>query len=167
MGIAAELKQGAEEMWESAAEGWRRLSHQAAGALTRFRSGAKSSGSATSNGDRDLPSPGWGFLAGDVFEDGAKIVVRLEVPGMKKGDFDIEVHDDALVVRGEKHFESESSEGRYHVLQCAYGSFNRTILLPAPIINNEVKANYENGVLKIELPKATPNRAAGSQIKVM
>ena len=164
MGIVSEFKQGVEGIWETAAEGWRRLSHQAAGALTRF--GGKSSTSVRVSDDLDLPSPNWGLLAGDVFEDGKKIVVRLEVPGMEKGDFDIAVQDDMLMVQGEKHFESESGAGRYRVLQCAYGSFSRAIPLPAPIAINQAQASYRNGVLKIELPKARQTETRPVRIKV-
>ena len=166
MSIASELKHGAEELWESAADGWRRLSRQAAGALTRFAPGKQSSASATVGGERGLSSASWALLAGDVFEDDSKIVVRLEVPGMKKGDFNIELQDDVLLIQGEKHFESESGEGRYRVLQCAYGSFMRSIQLPAPIVFDQAKASYDSGVLKIELPKAKGTRATETQIKV-
>lgn len=166
MRILEELKQDMEGIWESATEGWRRLRHQAAGALTRFRPGEKSSAAVDIRNDFDLPSPGWGLLVGDVFEDSKKIVVRLEVPGMEKSDFDIEARDDMLIVRGEKHFESESGDGRYRVLQCAYGSFSRTIPLPATVIVDQASASYRNGVLKIELTKAEPTKTRGAQIKV-
>lgn len=166
MRILEELKQDVEELWESATEGWRRLRHQAAGALTRFRPGDKSSATVNIRNDFDLPSPNWALLAGDVFEDSKKIVVRLEVPGMEKTDFDIEVRNDALMVRGEKRFESESGDGRYRVLQCAYGSFSRTIPLPAPILADQGSATYHNGVLKIELLKAEPTKSKETQIKV-
>src|ERR1019366_7744589 len=105
-------------------EGWRRLSHQTAGALTRFKPGSKSSETLAVSDDRDLSISGWALLAGDVFEDDKKVVVRIEVPGMEKNDFDIELQDGILNVRGEKHLESECSEGRYRILQCAYGSFS-------------------------------------------
>lgn len=166
MRIFEELKQDVEDIWESATEGWRRLRHQAAGALTRFKPGAKASAAADIRNDFDLPSPNWALLAGDVFEDSKKIVVRLEVPGMEKNDFDIEVRDDVLIVRGEKRFESESGDGRYRVLQCAYGSFSRTIPLPAAIIADQGSASYHNGVLKIELTKAEPTKTQETQIKV-
>jgi HSP20 family protein len=52
---------------------------------------------------------------------------------MNKSDFDIQLLDGALVVHGEKHFEREATEGRWRVLQCAYGSFLRTVLLPLPL----------------------------------
>ena len=166
MRILDELKQDVEELWESATEGWRRLRHQAAGALTRFKPGAKSATALDIRNDFDLPSPGWGLLVGDVFEDGQKIVVRLEVPGMEKDDFDIEARDDVLIVRGEKRFESESGDGRYRVLQCAYGSFSRTIPLPATILVDQASASYRNGVLKVELTKAAPQKSRETQIKV-
>ncbi len=166
MRIFEELKQDMEDIWESATEGWRRLRHQASGALTRFKPGAKSTGAVDIRNDFDLPSPNWALLAGDVFEDSNKIMVRLEVPGMEKSDFDIEVRDDVLIVRGEKHFESESGDGRYRVLQCAYGSFSRTIPLPAAIIADPGNASYHNGILKIELTKAEPTKTRETHIKV-
>ena len=77
----------------------------------------------------------WSMLGGEVFEDDKRLVVRLEVPGMVKDDFDLQVVlEDALVVRGEKRFEGESSEGRWRVLQCAYGSFRRVVPLPTAVL---------------------------------
>lgn len=166
MKALTELRQGLEEVWESVSEGWRRLRESAAGALTRFKPGEKSSFPAGIEDDLYLPSSGWALLAGDVFEDAGKVVVRLEVPGMEKSDFNIEVRDDALIVRGEKRFEREASEGRYRVLQCAYGTFQRVVPLPAPVIANKAKATYRNGVLKIELPKAGPAKAKAIEITV-
>jgi HSP20 family protein len=96
----------------------------------------------------------WGFLAADVFDDDDRIVVRLEAPGLRKDDFQIDLRDDVLVVRGEKRFERESSRGSYRMLQCAYGSFHRAIALPAPVKADRTRAVYREGVLRIELRKA-------------
>jgi len=85
---------------------------------------------------------------------------------MEKEDFAIEVRDGALVVRGEKRFERESTEGRWRVLQCAYGSFSRVVPLPLPVLADKAAASYRNGVLKIELPKAAPGEPAKRTIKV-
>lgn len=159
------LKEGLGELWESMAEGWRRLSQQAAGALTRFRPGADHP-APPAVGDLALPPSGWALLAGDVYEDDQKLSVRLEIPGMEKADLEIEVRDDTLVVRGEKRFSRESEEGRYRVLQCAYGSFERVVPLPAPVLAEQAKAGYENGVLKIDLPKAHPGKSRRVEIKV-
>lgn len=155
-----ELKQGFGSLWESMAEGWQRLRDSAAGALTRFRPGETSNLPARTEVDDQtyLPSNGWSMLGGDVFEDDRRLVVRIEIPGMSKQDFDIEVLDDVLVVRGEKRFKRESSEGRWRVLQCAYGSFLRSVPLPVKVRADQARASYRDGVLRIELPKAELGR---------
>jgi HSP20 family protein len=93
-----------------------------------------------------------------VFEDEQRVVVRLEVPGMERKDFDIEVTDNTLSVRGEKRFEREQTDGRWRVLQCAYGSFHRRVPLPVAVKADQTRAVYKDGVLKIELPKAAPSK---------
>jgi HSP20 family protein len=85
---------------------------------------------------------------------------------MSRSDFDLQVLGDQLVVRGEKRFERESSDGRWHMLQCAYGSFQRAVPLPGPVVADEARANYRDGVLRVELPKARPGRLPARQIRV-
>lgn len=153
-----DLKHGFNTFWDSVAEGWQRLRQSAAGALIRFLPGEASNlpGKGEVDDSFYLPSHGWAFLGGDVFEDAERLVVRIEIPGMRKDEFRIEVVDDALVVSGEKRFERETTEGRYRLLQCAYGSFRRTIPLPARVLADRADARYSEGVLRIELPKAAP-----------
>ena len=155
-------------LWDNLAEGWRHLKSSAAGALTSFRPGAKTNLPDTANVDDDFFRPGrsWAMLNGEVFEDENRLVVRLEVPGMSKEDIDIEVHDDNLIMSGEKRFESERSQGRWRVMQCAYGSFRRVVPLPAPVKADEAQASYRNGVLRVNLPKARPGRPREVTIKV-
>jgi len=162
------IKQGFNSLWDSMAEGWQRLRQSAAGALIRFMPDEESNLPGKSEVDDDfyLPSQGWALLGGDVFEDDARLVVRVEIPGMRKDEFRIEVIDDALVVSGEKRFERESSEGRYRVLQCAYGSFRRIIPLPTRVLADQASARYVDGVLRIELPKASPGRPKSHTIDV-
>jgi HSP20 family protein len=164
----AGIRQGFASLWDSVAEGWQRMRESAAGALTRFRPGEHANVPAKGEVDDDfyLPSDGWSMLGGDVFEDERRLVVRLEVPGMDKNGFDIEVQDDALVVCGEKHFERETTEGRYRMLQCAYGSFRRVVPLPAPVLADHSRATYRDGVLKIELAKAQPGRPKAHSIRI-
>lgn len=149
-------KHGLEQAWESLSEGWREVRDRAAGALTRFRPGRGSDDGAPA----DEPPIGgsWALLAADVFDDDDKIVVRLEAPGMRKEDFSIELRDQLLLVHGDKRFERESSDGRWRVVQCAYGSFRRSVPLPAPVHADRAKASYRAGVLRIELPKREPVR---------
>ncbi len=163
-----ELKQGFNALWDSAAEGWQRLRQNAAGALTSFRPGAETRAPTKHEVDDAfyLPSLGWSMLGGDVFEDEDRVVVRLEIPGMEKEQFDIEAVEGMLIVRGEKRFERESTGGRYRSVQCAYGSFRRVVPLPATVLADKAEASYRNGVLKVVLPKAAPQQPGVMNIKV-
>jgi HSP20 family protein len=163
-----DLRQGVGALWDSVAEGWERLRQTTAGALTRYRPDDKGSLPAADEVDDTswMPSASWAMLGGDVFEDDKRIVVRLEAPGMDKSDFDIEVRDGALVVRGEKRFERETTRGRWRVLQCAYGSFLRSVPLPAPVRDDQARATYRKGVLKVELPKISPGPPVVNRVTV-
>ncbi|MEZ5740080.1 MAG: Hsp20/alpha crystallin family protein [Burkholderiaceae bacterium] len=162
------FRQGFASVWESVADGWRRIRQSATSALTRFRPTGQAALPAKADVDDDFyfPSHGWSMLGGDLFEDEHRLVVRLEVPGMDKDAIDIEVLDDVLVVSGEKHFERERTEGRYRMLQCAYGSFRRVIPLPAAVLSDHAKASYERGVLKVELTKAARDKPRVQRIRV-
>ena len=73
---------------------------------------------------------------------------------MERDDFDINVVDDVLVVRGEKQLRREDHRGYYHILECAYGQFERAIPLPVNVSMDQAQANYQSGVLTVYLPKA-------------
>lgn len=106
------------------------------------------------------------MLGGDLFEDESRLIARVEIPGMEKDELNIEIRDDQLVISGEKRFERENTQGRWRVLQCAYGSFHRRIPLPCPVKDEEAHASYKNGVLRIELPKRTAAKPQGYRVKV-
>lgn len=162
------LKDSVGSFWENLGEGWRHLTRSAAGALTRFMAGEKTNLPAEVDVDDAayLPARAWAILGGNIFEDDRRLVVRLEVPGMEKRDMDVEIRDDALVVSGEKRFERERTEGRYRMLQCAYGRFSRVVPLPVPVLADESTASYKDGVLRIELTKAQPGTPTVRTIKV-
>lgn len=162
--LAEQLKQGADQAWESLAEGWRELSGRASGALTRFRpeSASDQRPQPEAPGLRDaglLSFGGWAFMAADVFDDDDKVIVRIEAPGMRREDFTLELHGDVLSVWGEKRSDRQASRGRYSVVQCTYGSFRREVVLPAAVRADKTQAHYRDGVLRIELTKADGARA--------
>lgn len=162
--LAEQLKQGADQAWESLAEGWRELSARASGALTRFRPAPApgpvlQSGPPAARAEGLLPFGGWAFMAADVFDDDDRVVVRIEAPGLRREDFNIDLQGDTLTVWGEKRFDREVGRGRFSVVQCAYGSFRRELALPASVQADKTKASYRDGVLRIELPKADGARA--------
>lgn len=163
-----ELKQGLSTFWDSVAEGWQHLRQSASSAITGFKPSAQTNMPAKSDIDDAfyIPSRGWSMLGGDLFEDDRRVVARLELPGLDKNDLDIEVQDNTLIVHGEKRFEREDSEGRYRVLQCAYGSFRRVMPLPAAVVTDQAKASYKNGVLRVELPKAEAGAPSRKTVKV-
>jgi len=100
----------------------------------------------------------------DIYEDANHIVLKLEVPGMKLEDFDIQMENNALTVRGERRFEKETKEENYHRVERRYGSFARVFTLPNTLDQESVKAHYDAGVLTIELGKRA--EAKSKQIKV-
>jgi HSP20 family protein len=163
-----DIRHGVGALWDTVADGWDRLRQTTAGALTRYRPADQASLPMADEVDDAsyVPNGSWAMLGGDVFEDDRRIVVRLEAPGMNKGDFEIQVQGDALVVRGEKRFERERTAGRWRVLQCAYGSFLRVVPLPSAVRDAESRASYRNGVLKVELTKLKPGKPAATQITV-
>lgn len=164
MKAIAELKQGLSEGWKSVAEGWSQMRERASSALTRFRGPARATAGGTEAAMEDafvLGCAGWGLLAGEVFEDRDRVVVRLEAPGMDTKDLDLQLAGDLLWVRGEKRYARESGDGRYRLRECAYGSFERALRMPCPVRADQARASYRRGVLRIELPKersATPRR---------
>jgi len=168
--LAEQLKQGADQAWESLAEGWRELSARASGALTRLWPEPASTAAAPARQVADpdpgpLPFGGWTFMASDVFDDDDKVVVRIEAPGLRREDFNIDLRGDRLTVWGEKRSDREVSRGRYSVVQCAYGSFRRDVALPAAVKADKTRASYRDGVLRIELPKADEARARRIEVK--
>ena len=160
--LAEQIKQGADQAWESLSEGWRELSARASSALTRFAppSAGSSAFSASAAPQDSLPRlTRWAFLAADVFDDADKVIVRIEAPGLRREDFNVEVDGDVLTVWGEKRIDRESAEGLWRSVQSAYGLFRRDVALPVPVKADKTKASYRDGVLRVELPKSEAARA--------
>jgi HSP20 family protein len=100
----------------------------------------------------------------DIYEDEHKIVLKLEVPGMKESDLDIQLENQVLTVKGERKFEKEEKEENFHRIERRYGSFYRSFTIPNTVNPESVKAGYDAGVLRIELQKR--QEAKPKQIKV-
>jgi len=89
----------------------------------------------------------------DVFERDDGFVVRAELPGMKEKDIDVSVAGNRLIIRGERRAESEVDKEDYYYSERSYGSFSRSIDIPSDVDAKKIEANYEDGVLEIDLPK--------------
>jgi HSP20 family protein len=90
----------------------------------------------------------------DVEETGDAMVIRAELPGMKKEDIKVTVAEDTVTIAGERKHESEQKGKTFHRVERAYGSFQRTIVLPVSIQGDKAVASYKAGVLELVLPKA-------------
>lgn len=99
------------------------------------------------------PNVGWGIVPVEIYESGDSIVVDVEVPGMKVGNFDITMMGNTLYIEGHKQGRKDQSKGIYHISERAYGYFCRKIAMPLPVDENRVSASYGNGVLSVTLPK--------------
>lgn len=100
----------------------------------------------------------------DIYEDSKKVVLKLEVPGIEEKDLDIRVENNTLTVKGERKFEKEEKEENFHRIERRYGSFYRAFTLPSTVDAEHINANYNAGVLKLELSKKP--EAQPKQIKV-
>lgn len=143
--------------WENLTEGWRELLSRSNEALTHFVRN-KDEEESTEN-SRSLPgAPRWSLLAGEVEETDKEILVRIEIPGMEKKDLQINIDGNMLYLSGEKRMERESHHSSYHIMERAYGSFQRAISLPRNVSADDAEASYTNGVLKIHLPKVSKDK---------
>ena len=160
--LKEKFEEGIEQTWDNLSEGWRQLQRRAGRALTLFtppRKHKTSSGELiTADENVFKHASRWSVLAAEVKDYDDKVSVQIEVPGMEIDDFDIEVVGTTLYVSGEKRAKREKTLGSYHVMETAYGHFERVVSLPAEVDELKAKAKYKRGVLKIMLPKVTPSK---------
>jgi HSP20 family protein len=90
----------------------------------------------------------------DLYQNADEVVVKASLPGLKAEDVQISITADLLTLRGEFREESEQNEKTYHIRENHYGSFERQVMLPTEVQTEKAKADFENGVLTIVLPKA-------------
>ncbi|HEX5220340.1 MAG TPA: Hsp20/alpha crystallin family protein [Verrucomicrobiae bacterium] len=89
----------------------------------------------------------------DVYEDKDSFVVKAELPGMKKEDIEVSLHDGSLSISGERKTESKREDSEVYRAERFFGRFQRTVSLPAGVAADKVKAAYNDGILTITLPK--------------
>ena len=100
----------------------------------------------------------------DIFEDADKLIVEAELPGMDRDDFEVNVENNVLTLKGERKFEKKTEGDNYHRVERAYGSFTRQFTLPQSVTAEGATADFENGVLRIALPKREETKARKIEI---
>ncbi len=93
-------------------------------------------------------------MAVDLYEDGNNIVAEMSLPGVDADDVDVTVDGDYLRISGSREEKEEKREKQFYSKEIRRGSFERVVNLPEAVNENEVEAEYENGVLKVKMPKA-------------
>lgn len=104
----------------------------------------------------------------NIKEDEDKFEVELAAPGFKKSDFKVEINNGQLNICSEKKSENESEKNEnYRVKEFSYQSFNRSISLPDTVNEDKVSAKYEDGLLKLQIPKKDEAKAkSAKEIKI-
>src|SRR6202040_44403 len=100
----------------------------------------------------------------DIYETENELVVKADLPDVNPQDLDIRVENNILSIRGERKFENKVSEDKYLRVERAYGSFSRSFSLASTVNSEAIKADYQNGVLTLTVPKR--EEAKPKQIKV-
>ncbi|PYT69217.1 MAG: molecular chaperone [Acidobacteria bacterium] len=100
----------------------------------------------------------------DIFETEHQLVVKADLPDVNPQDLDIRVENNILTIRGERKFENEVNEENYLRVERSYGSFSRSFSLANSVKSDAIKADYQNGVLTLSIPKR--EEAKPKQIKV-
>lgn len=108
-------------------------------------------------------STGWSPSV-DIYESENQIVLEAELPGMKRDDFELSIENSVITLRGERHFEKKDEGDNYHRVERAYGSFTRSFNLPRTVSTDDIKAEFNNGVLTVKLPKKEEAKARKIEI---
>ncbi len=99
-------------------------------------------------------------------EDEKEYLIKAELPEMKKEDVKVTMEDGALRITGERKFEKEENGKKYHRVERAYGTFERTFVLPEGTTPDKLTADYKDGVLKVHLPKTEVAKPKPVEVKV-
>jgi HSP20 family protein len=117
--------------------------------------------------DDDVTAHGAWVPPVDIYEnDQHELVLKTELPDLKREDIDIRVENNALTLSGQKKAEQEVNEDRYHRIERTFGHFSRTFSLPPTVDTGKIAAEYKNGVLTVTLPRREDARPKQIQVQV-
>jgi len=102
----------------------------------------------------------------DLYEDKDNLIVTAELPGMKREEIDISVHDGTLTLSGERKYEEKNQAAEPYRSERFFGRFHRTLALPKQVQTDKAKATYNDGILTITLPKTEEAKPKQIQVNV-
>jgi HSP20 family protein len=113
---------------------------------------------------REGGSP-WSSPAIDMYQTDNDVVVKAALPGIKADDVQIDISGDMLTIKGEMKQEEEKKEKSWHIREQRRGAFERSMMLPVGVVADRARADFENGILTIALPKSKESRPKTITIK--
>ena len=102
----------------------------------------------------------------DIEEKDGKYLVKADLPGLKKKDIHIELHDGYLTLKAERKSENEGKKENYHRTERTYGTFQRSFKVPEGITEKDIKAKYHDGVLELTVPVPKVEKPKAIDVKV-
>jgi len=102
----------------------------------------------------------------DVYEDKDNLFVKAELPGMKREQIEVSLHDGVLSISGERKSENNYQDAEVYRAERFVGRFQRTVSLPTPVAADKVKAQYQDGILNITLPKTEESKPKQIDVSV-
>jgi HSP20 family protein len=102
----------------------------------------------------------------DIAETDKEFVIKAEIPEVKKEDVKVTVDSGVLTIRGERKQEKEEKGKKFHRIERRYGSFTRSFTLPDNIDENTIKASFNEGMLKLQIPKTEEVKPKAIEVKV-
>lgn len=112
-----------------------------------------------------LTGTNWQAPAVDMYQTDDEIIVKAALPGLKAEEVQISITGEVLTLKGEVNQEEETKEKAYHIREQRWGAFERTIMLPTDVVADQAKADFEDGILTISLPKAEEVRPKTITVK--
>ena len=100
----------------------------------------------------------------DIYDNDDKIVIKAELPGVNKKDIEVDIKDRVLTLKGERKADNEVKKDNYYRRESTYGRFERSFTLPAEVDPDKIKADFKDGILKVEVPK--PEHKKPKQVTV-
>jgi len=119
----------------------------------------------SSKEDEDFANAVWSPLT-DIREDEDKYSLHLDLPGVKKEDVKITFNNGQIAISGERNFEKEEKNSKYHHVERAFGKYYRAFNLPEKILEDKIDAEFKDGILKITIPKAEEAKPKQIEVKI-
>ena len=102
----------------------------------------------------------------DMFEDHGDLVLKAELPGIKKEDIEVKLSDGSIIISGEKKKEEEIKKQDYYKWERSYGSFCRMFALPSDVKRDKIKTTFKDGILEVRMPKSEESKSKEVKLKI-